>query len=117
MNTRDSITSAGEHLAAVLKLGDSYTVEEYLEAIDLARAKGAGALYADRVLGADADSVLRGVEEAGDDVVKAAERASAAAASTLPQRRTSSTPTHSVRHRRERNRHPTTRRQARSRLP
>jgi hypothetical protein len=34
---RATLISSGEHIAAVCKLGDNYTAEEYLEAVDLAR--------------------------------------------------------------------------------
>jgi hypothetical protein len=75
MDQRKTLISSGEHLAAVLKLGgDSYTAEEYLEAVDLARARGAGERYADAVLGVDAEPVLRGaVEDDGEATLRAAQ--------------------------------------------
>jgi hypothetical protein len=71
---RATLISSGEHIAAVCKLGDNYTAEEYLEAVDLARTAGAGESYADACLGVDVDSVLRGVaEDDGEAIVRAAE--------------------------------------------
>jgi hypothetical protein len=71
---RATLISSGEHLAAVCKLGDNYSPEEYLEAVDLARTAGAGESYADACLGVDVDSVLRGVaEDDGEAIVRAAE--------------------------------------------
>jgi hypothetical protein len=72
MDKRQTLISSGEHIYAVRKLGDSYSPDEYLEAVDLARASGAGEHYADRVLGVDVEELLRGVEEKVD-VVQAAE--------------------------------------------
>ncbi|MFL5960124.1 MAG: hypothetical protein ACJ75G_07680 [Gaiellaceae bacterium] len=72
--TRATLTGAGEHLAAVLRLGDDYTNAEYIREIEAAREAGAGELYADRVLGVDVDALLRGVEQDdGDAIVRAAE--------------------------------------------
>jgi hypothetical protein len=74
MDHRQTLVSSGEHIYAVCKLGDSYSVAEYLEAVDLARAAGAGERYADACLGVDVDSVLRGVDQdSGEATVRAAE--------------------------------------------
>ena len=48
---RAGVVSAGEHIYAVRTLGESYSAEEYVEAINHARARGAGEEYATRVLG------------------------------------------------------------------
>jgi hypothetical protein len=70
---RKTLESTGLHVAAIRRLPLSYSAEEYLAALDLARATCAGERYADMCLGVDVDSLLREVEEAGDDVVRAAE--------------------------------------------
>jgi hypothetical protein len=63
------LTSSGEHIFAVRKLGDSYTAEEYLEAVEDARAARRGEEYADRVLGEEDESATH----EGADLLKAAE--------------------------------------------
>src|SRR2546430_12099891 len=42
MDHRQTLISTGEHIYAVRKLGESYTAEENLKAVDLARAAGRG---------------------------------------------------------------------------
>jgi len=71
------LIGVGEHVAAIRLLGANYSNAEYVEAVEAARATGAGAAYADAVLGVDVDALLRGVAEdddGGDAVVLAAER-------------------------------------------
>jgi len=71
---RQTLVSSGEHIYAVRRLGETYSVEAYLEAVELARDAGEGECYADRVLGAtDFDALLRGVEDDGEAIVRAAE--------------------------------------------
>jgi hypothetical protein len=60
---RATLIGSGEHAAAVCKLGDSYSPEQYLEALDLARATGAGERYADACLGSPADDSLTAVDQ------------------------------------------------------
>jgi hypothetical protein len=77
--TRETLTSTGEHLAghvaATLAFGKHYSDEEYIRAVNAARRHGAGERYADRVLGADVDALLRGVDEDdGEATCRAAER-------------------------------------------
>jgi hypothetical protein len=60
------LTSSGEHIAAVLKLGSTYDAEAYLAAVDEARELGKGEAYADAVLGIDANSLLSGTEDEDD---------------------------------------------------
>jgi hypothetical protein len=51
-----------------------YTDDEYVEAITAARAAGIGPAYATKMLGADVDALLRGVEQdSGQAIVRAAE--------------------------------------------
>lgn len=73
MDQRQTLISSGVHIGAVRRLGETYSTEEYLGAVEAARAAGDGERYADAVLGADVDELLRGVEEGGDVVVRAAE--------------------------------------------
>jgi hypothetical protein len=69
------LASSGEHVYAVLKLGDDYTREEYIAAITAAREIGVGEAYANKVLGTDVDALVRGVEQDnGEAIVRAAER-------------------------------------------
>jgi hypothetical protein len=69
MNDRATLISSGEHIFAVAKLkelgvGDTYTPEAYLKAIELAREVRAGERYAARVLGTEAsDDVVSGLDE------------------------------------------------------
>jgi hypothetical protein len=72
--TRETLVGVGEHICAVLRLGDDYTNEEYISEITAARAAGVGRAYADRVLGVDVDEVIRDVEQDdSDSIVRAAE--------------------------------------------
>jgi hypothetical protein len=69
---RATLISSGEHIHAVCRLGPTYSAEQYLEAVELAREVGAGEAYADAVLGVDVDALL--LSRVPDDyVVKAAE--------------------------------------------
>jgi hypothetical protein len=70
---RASLVSSGEHIHALCRLGTSYSAEEYLQAVELAREVGAGESYADRVLGPDLDTLLSATEQ-DDDVIEAAHR-------------------------------------------
>jgi len=75
MDDRKTLISSGEHVGAIRRLGGSYSVEEYLLAVQAARDAGDGVAYADAVLGVDVDSVLRGVsEDGGEATVRAAEQ-------------------------------------------
>jgi hypothetical protein len=72
--TRATLTGVGEHICAVLRLGDNYTDAEYIEAVTAAREAGAGELYADQVLGSDVEALIRGVEQDdAETLVRAAE--------------------------------------------
>lgn len=72
---RATLVSSGEHIYAVRRLGDSYTTEEYLAAVQDARDAGAGEFYADACLGVDVDGVLKGVVAGdGEATVRAVER-------------------------------------------
>jgi hypothetical protein len=71
MDHRQTLISSGVHIGAERRLGSSYTNAEYVQAAEAATAAGDGTAYADRVLGADPDMILQGVEE--EDVVCAAE--------------------------------------------
>jgi hypothetical protein len=71
MDHRQTLISSGQHIGAVRRLGETYSTEEYLAAVEAARDAGDGERYADAVLGVDPDVLLRGVEE--EDVVRAAE--------------------------------------------
>jgi len=59
--TRATLEGAGEHICAVLRLGDNYTAREYIDAITAAREAGVGEAYANHVLGTDG-TLVRGVE-------------------------------------------------------
>jgi hypothetical protein len=73
--TRETLVSSGEQIAAVLMLGSDYTHEQYIEAIEAARKRGAGERYANALLELDADAIVTGVEQdAGEEIVRAAER-------------------------------------------
>ena len=72
-DTRATLVSSGEHLYAVRKLGSNYSVEQYLELVEFARAVGAGEDYANSCLGPDVDALLKGVEAGDDEVVSAVE--------------------------------------------
>jgi hypothetical protein len=71
--TRETLISTGLHIGATHRLGDSYSNAEYMEAVDAARKAGDGERYADRVLGVDVGSLLHGVEDDGEAVIRAAE--------------------------------------------
>jgi hypothetical protein len=63
MDDRANLISSGEHLFAVGKLkelgvGDDYTVEQYLAAVELGRELGAGEAYANKALGEPEDDVV-----------------------------------------------------------
>jgi hypothetical protein len=75
MDIRRSLVSSGEHVGALRRLGETYSTEEYLVAVEAARDAGDGDRYADAVLGTDVDDLLLGVEsdDEGDAVVRAAE--------------------------------------------
>jgi hypothetical protein len=70
------LIGTGEHIAAHLRLGADYTNDEYIEAVTAAREAGVGEAYATKILGSDADALIRGVEaDDGDEaIVWAAER-------------------------------------------
>ena len=71
---RETLAGAGEHIAAVLLLGNDYTPEEYIEAITAAREAGIGPAYAEKILGTDSEALVRGaVEDSGAATVRAAE--------------------------------------------
>jgi hypothetical protein len=71
---REYLKSYGEHAYALKRIGrSSYGPEEYLRAVDEARAAGDGERYANSVLGVDPDELLTGTE-ADDELMKAAER-------------------------------------------
>jgi len=70
---RALLTSSGEHIHAIRKLGSSYDAEQYLEAVTEARDVGAGERYADAVLGPDLDMILSATEQ-DDDVIEGAHR-------------------------------------------
>jgi hypothetical protein len=72
---RETMLSTGVHIGAVRRLGETYSTEEYLVAVERARDAGDGEAYANRVLGVDADELIRGVEQDdGNAIVLAAER-------------------------------------------
>jgi hypothetical protein len=72
---RETLAGTGEHIAAVLILGSEYTDEQYIEAIHAAREAGVGPAYAEKILGADVDGLVTGVEQdRGEAIVQAAER-------------------------------------------
>ena len=74
MDARKTLISSGVHIGAIRRLGDSYSADEYLAAVEAAQAAGDGEAYADACLGVDADSVLLGVaEDGGEATVRAAE--------------------------------------------
>jgi hypothetical protein len=73
MDQRATFISTGQHIGAVRRLGETYSNEEYAAAVEAASLAGDGERYADAVLGADVDALLRGVEDGGDAVVRAAE--------------------------------------------
>ena len=73
--TREMLVGTGEHIYAVLQLGDEYSTAEYVEAVTAAREAGVGEAYATKVLGVDVDLVVKGVvEDEGETTVRAAER-------------------------------------------
>jgi hypothetical protein len=67
MDTRHTLISTGEHMFAVakmeeLRVGDSYSPEAYLKAVELGRELGAGEAHARKVLGETSDDdVVSGV--------------------------------------------------------
>jgi hypothetical protein len=63
---RQLLISSGEHIHAIRKLGNSYTAEQYLQAVTEAREVDAGARYADACLGPDVDLLLTGTEDEDD---------------------------------------------------
>jgi hypothetical protein len=65
---RAQIISSGEHISAIRKLGDTYSVEQYLEAIEDARAARRGEEYADTVLGKEDEPAT----DDGADILEAA---------------------------------------------
>jgi hypothetical protein len=72
---RALLISAGEHAYALKRLNKaSYTVEEYLQAVELSREAGDGERYADSVLGPDVDLILSGTEDEGDELLALAGR-------------------------------------------
>ena len=75
MISRTAMVSSAEHTLAVAALAtDTYTAEEYMEAVEHVRATGRAERYADHVLGiTDVDELLRGVEGKGETIVRAAE--------------------------------------------
>jgi hypothetical protein len=78
MNHRQTLISSGEHLYAICRLGDNYTVEQFLEAVTEAREVNAGERYADSVLGPDSETITATAEpdptdDDGEATVRAAE--------------------------------------------
>jgi hypothetical protein len=73
MDQRQTLISSGQHIGAIRRLGETYSTEEYLRAVEAARDAEDGERYADAVLGADVEDLLRGAEDGGDAVVRAAE--------------------------------------------
>lgn len=69
---REALVGSGEHICAVLQLGDDYTNAEYISAVSAAREAGVGEAYASKVLGVDG-ALVRGVEHSGDATVRAVE--------------------------------------------
>jgi hypothetical protein len=70
---REAFVSSAEHTLAVARLGtDSYSVEEYLLAIDMIRATGRAEEYVDKVLGAEPDSAATETDAIGADLHTAA---------------------------------------------
>jgi hypothetical protein len=50
-NNRETLVSSGVHIGALRRLGDSYSADEYLTAVEAARDAGDGERYATAVLG------------------------------------------------------------------
>jgi hypothetical protein len=69
---RNHLISAGEHIYAVRKLGDTYSPEQYLEAVELARAGKAGERYADAVLGPETVTATEEPDPTGTELHEAA---------------------------------------------
>jgi hypothetical protein len=72
---RATLVSTGEHIAAETVLrGTRYTAEDYIRAVDLARAEGLGEAYAERVAGPDPeDEAAVAEQERGEALVRSAE--------------------------------------------
>lgn len=73
---RRTLIETGEHIGAERLLGADYSAAEYVEAVGLAREALIGEAYARRVLGAEVDSRLSGIDQPDPDgeLVQAAER-------------------------------------------
>jgi len=50
---RETLTSTGVHIGAMRRLGESYSAEEYLTAVQAAQDAGDGEAYATAVLGSE----------------------------------------------------------------
>lgn len=75
MDKRQTLISSGQHIGAVRRLGETYSTEEYLVAVEAARDARDGERYADAVLGPDVDAIVTGTQrDGGEELVRAAER-------------------------------------------
>jgi len=66
MDQRQTFISTGQHIGATRRLGETYSNQEYLAAVEAASLAGDGERYADAVLGGDVDNLLRGIVEEDD---------------------------------------------------
>jgi hypothetical protein len=71
-SNRETLVSSGVHIGALRRLGDSYSADEYLTAVEAARDAGDGERYADSVLGPEIGSTESEPDPTGAELHAAA---------------------------------------------
>jgi hypothetical protein len=67
-HNRETLVSSGVHIGALRRLGTIYSADEYLTAVDAARAAGDGERYATAVLGPELVSTESQPDPGGADL-------------------------------------------------